>query len=347
MADDGEGYGMGQGRGRPPAWAVAVFALAAVCAAVLLVVGSRNGDDPMRTAGLLGLLAAGLLAPVVLSPSRGGSGTAMMSRRLEELAESIQRLGDQQALSPDARRVLSRRRDRDVLRQAIEEDLQQGDWAAAEVLIDELAERFGYRAEAEDFRRRVEQARSATLDERITDAIRRLDAMIVRLQWEEARAEAERIRRMFPDVPRTAGVRERVEKARLRYKSELERRFLVAAREERAEEAMQFLKELDGYLTEQEAEPYVELARGVVGKAKENLGVQFKLAVQDRDWQRAADTGERIIRDFPNTRMAEEIRGIIDTIRHRAAQAQIAQTQLGYGGEPTLGAFGPGFGSGV
>ena len=75
----------------------------------------------------------------------------------------------------------------------------------------------------------------------------------------------------------------------------------------------------DGYLTEDDAEQYREVARGVIGKARENLGAQFKMAVQDRQWETAAIVGQRILDEFPNTRMAEEIRSMMDTLRERAS----------------------------
>ncbi|MEO1512230.1 MAG: hypothetical protein AAFU70_09170, partial [Planctomycetota bacterium] len=193
------------------------------------------------------------------------------------------------------------------------------------ILVRELAERFGFRVEAEGFRQRIEHGRSASIEQRVDEAFRTLDAMIVRGQWNEARSQAEQIVRLFPESPRTEGVRHRVERARSRYKGELERRFLHAAENERVDEAFELLSELDQYLTEAEAEPLGELARGVVGKARQNLGVQFKLAVQDRDWSTASVLGARIIESFPNTRMADEVRQVIDEIRSRAATAGFAE----------------------
>jgi len=219
----------------------------------------------------------------------------------------------------DARRVLNRKHERDLLCAAIEEDINAEDWDAAMTLVKELAERFGYRAEAESFRERIEKARSTTTDRRVTEAIRHLDAMIVRLEWDKALEEAERIARLFPGSPRADGLRNKVVRSRERYKEDLERRFLHAAEAERVDEALELLRELDGYLTEAEAAPYQELARGVIGKARENLGVRFKLLVRDKNWREAAAVGERIIEEFPNTRMADEVRGMIDHIRERAS----------------------------
>ncbi|GJM19588.1 MAG: hypothetical protein DHS20C14_18010 [Phycisphaeraceae bacterium] len=222
------------------------------------------------------------------------------------------------ALSDDARRVLNRGRERDLLRRAIEEDIGAEDWDAAMVLVKELAERFGYRVDAEEFRTRIETARFQTTDRRVSEGVAGLDLMITQHRWDDARAEAERITRLYPDSPRVDGLRHRVESARERFKGDLERRFLRAAEEERIDEAMTLLGELDHYLSEAEAAPYQEVARGVIGKARENLGVQFKLAIQDRAWGDAADVGERIIESFPNSRMADEIRGMIDELRGRA-----------------------------
>ena len=128
----------------------------------------------------------------------------------------------------------------------------------------------------------------------------------------------DRIQRLFPDSSRVLSLRSRVEQAQAAYKADLERRFLMAAQEGHADNALTLLKELDPYLTIVEGEPLRELARGVIGKARDNLGAQFKLAVQDRRWRQAASIGEQIIAEFPNSRMAAEVRDVIDGIRIRA-----------------------------
>ena len=87
---------------------------------------------------------------------------------------------------------------------------------------------------------------------------------------------------------------------------------------------MRLLKELDHYLTQEEAARLEEVAHGVISKHRENLGVQFKLAVNDHRWAEAARTGEAIIQEFPNSKMAEEVRGMIDLLRTRASEAAAA-----------------------
>ena len=46
--------------------------------------------------------------------------------------------------------------------------------------------------------------------------------------------------------------------------------------------------------------------------------MQFRFAVSERRWQDALDIGLELIRDFPNARMANEVREVMDTLRERA-----------------------------
>jgi hypothetical protein len=302
-------------------WYIALCIIAVVALLMGLGVFSEIMDPTLSATGALGLFIVLGAAPVAVLLSKllsKGTGAASV-RCQEDLIDAISRLIDQTALSDDARGVLNRRRERELLCQAIEEDIIAQDWDAAMVLVKELAERFGYRADAEEFRQRIERVQSEVIESRVNAAIAHLDSLIVQRRWESAFDESARIARLYPDSPRIEGLRHRIERARLSYKAELERRFLTAAQDDRIDEAMELLKELDRYLTEADAEHYREVARGVIGKARENLGAQFKLAVQDRQWVIASSVGERIIAEFPNTRMAQEVREVIDGVRQRAA----------------------------
>ena len=130
---------------------------------------------------------------------------------------------------------------------------------------------------------------------------------------------------MYPESERSKTLLKRVRDSRDDYKQELERKFLEAAGREDVETAWELFKEMDGYLTEAEAEPLRETARGVVGKKRQNLGVQFKLAVHDREWTQAVRVGEQIIREFPNSKMANEVRVLLDRMRANAAAEQQAR----------------------
>jgi tetratricopeptide (TPR) repeat protein len=296
---------------------VAILIIVYAAALGLSVYLARNGQYQIGVGGAILVLT---MAPIAFAFALGGSRAQqrLLNERVDELSRHVRAFTDYAALSEDARRVLSRGNDKVILTQAIEEDIANANWDAAMVLVKELAERFGYRADAEEFRRKIDAARAETIAQEITEAIQYLDGLIVQRRWDAAFADAARLLRLYPDSTRVFGLRGRVEQAQRSYKEELERRFLVAAKDGRNDEAMLLVKELDGYLSPTEAEPLRELARGVIGKARENLGAQFKLAVQDKNWREASRVGERIIADFPNSRMAAEIRDVIDGIRIRA-----------------------------
>lgn len=297
---------------------------------ILLGTGKENVKEEFRpyllVAGLIGGVMVFLAAPLLWHMRTRRAAEGALARRIDAMTDSLRLLRDQASLSDDARRVLNRQAERNLLCRAIEEDIQAQAWDAATVLCDELSERFGYRADAEEFRARIELARSEIQERRVGDSIARLDGLIVQRRWDVAIREAARIRRLFPESPRVENLRQRVESARAVYKEDLERRFLEATHGGRVEEAMSLLKELDAYLTPQEAEPFREVARGIISKARENLGVQFKIAVRDRQWATAAALGRRIINEFPNTRMAAEVREMMDGILSRANQTGAAST---------------------
>jgi hypothetical protein len=284
--------------------------------------GHDMAADIFQGCGALGFIVVLTIAPLMWQMRRRAQQNAIVSRKLDTLVDSIRHLGDHAMVSDDARRVLNRGAERNMLCKAIEEDIAAQAWDAALVLCDELAQRFGYRQDAEEFRARIELARSEIQERKVADSIARLDGLIVQRRWDVAANEARRIQRLFPDSTRVERLRDRVEQARGVYKTDLERRFLDSAQHGKVDEAMTQLKELDAYLTESEAAPLREVARGVISKARDNLGAQFKIAVQDRQWAQAAALGRRIVNEFPNTRMAQEVRGLLDGILARANQGE-------------------------
>lgn len=312
---------------------IGLFTLLVAGAAVLIALPS---DQTIRAAGMVSAFFVIATFPMALK-SASGQHEPSPRESFDRISKAIDRLTYEGGLSETAKRIMHRKQERDLLRSAIEQDIQDGDYDAALILATELAERFGYRADAEEFRARIERVRAQTLDRQVITALESLDTLIRQQKWPEAYAEAARINRLFPDSHRVIRLRERVEEARGRYKADLERRFLVCAQREQVEDAMALLKELDQYLTEQEAEPFREVARGVIGKARDNLGVRFKLAVQDRAWRDAVDVGERIIAEFPNSRMAGEAREMLDVLRERASGVSSGGAISG-GGKATVGA---------
>ena len=285
---------------------------------VLIFQASNFNDGALLGLGIVGaILTAGLYLLCSAQGSRAGSeaSQAIDPQVLRSLAESLQ-------LSETAKRIIYRDRDRAALRKAIREDIDKRDYEAALTLVSQMSQVYGYRLEAEQFRSEIEAARAAEQEKKIDEAIRAIDNMTARHEFDKALIEAGRVERLYAESDRVQNLRLHVREARDRYKHELERKFLEAAGRDDIEVAMELMKELDKYLTEAEAAPFRETARGVIGKKRQNLGVQFKLAVHDKDWMAAVRVGEQLIREFPNSKMAEEVRGHIDRLRGNATTQQ-------------------------
>jgi len=248
------------------------------------------------------------------------------SQTESQITQLLNTISNRLLISDTAKRIAYREQDREALRRAIREDIDKGDFEAALALVDDMSHIYGYREEAETYRDQILTARVADLDHKVTEAIAQLDQLISRQQWDRAFAEAAKIERLYPDSHRARNLEQHVRNAREDYKHNLERQFLEAAGRDDIEKAMKLLKELDKYLTEVEAEPFRETARGVIGKKRDNLGVQFKMAVHDKEWIRSVKIGEQIIREFPNTQMAQEVRSMLDRLRQRATGEQAART---------------------
>ncbi|MCH7572426.1 MAG: protein kinase, partial [Planctomycetes bacterium] len=97
-------------------------------------------------------------------------------------------------------------------------------------------------------------------------------------------------------------------------------RFVDATNREDLADAMDLLRELDRYLTREEAAKLSADAQSVVEKHRQNLTTRFKMAVNDRRWSEAVQIGDLIVDEFPNTKVAEEVISMIEVLRTRATE---------------------------
>ncbi|MEM1208763.1 MAG: hypothetical protein AAF586_03730 [Planctomycetota bacterium] len=261
-----------------------------------------------------------LLVAAIRTAIEASSGGGDMSR----VIDALERINKRLLLSDTAKRIAYRQEDLDVLRKTIVDDIAKHRFDAALALIAELSQTYGFIEEAESFRDQIAGARAAEQEAKVSQAIARLEDILARHDFERASAEVAKLRRLYPDSERVLQQQRRVQQAREQYKHDIERQFLEAKDRGDTEKAMELMKLLDKYLTPQEAEPFREIARDVIGKQRENLGMQFKFAVQDKEWLRSVRIGEQIIREFPNTRMAQEVRERLDKLREMASQQQAA-----------------------
>jgi hypothetical protein len=305
-------------------WLMILFALLLAAGLAVLVLGVRQAIEQGEYVTLgLGLLAVSIPAALyALSGAKAGSGD--LALYVQEQNRLLKSINDRMLISDQAKRIAFRQKDRDALREAIIEDLRQEDYDAAMALVNEMANEYGYREEAEQFRQQIIDVQAKKREVMIQKAVARIDELCERKDWDLAKHEVSRLQRLYPDYPTIDELPQRVAKAVNKHKLEIERQFLEAAERDDVDAAMDLIKEMDKYLTPEEAAPFLETARGVVGKKRQNLGVRFKMAVQDRDWIDGVRVGEQIIKEFPNSMMAKEVREMLDTLRERAASQRAA-----------------------
>ncbi|MFO0874425.1 MAG: hypothetical protein U0575_10695 [Phycisphaerales bacterium] len=271
------------------------------------------------------LLASVPLAVVLLRrpTTAAEEGARRTPHLLEDQNRLLAQIHEHTMLSDGSKRLIYRSKEIQLLRSAIEDDMARGDYDAALTLCTTMAEEFGYREEAERFRGTIEAARRERYEAHVRDCVQMLDEALVRRDWAAAHQEAARIRRLFPDAAIVVELDQRIAAARDEHKRQLVERFLHAANHGEVETAMDLLRQLDRYLTKQEAEQLQETAHGVVARHRENLSVQFNLAARERNWAEAVRIGTEIMREFPNSKMAEEVKSMLDVLRTRATQAAV------------------------
>ncbi len=324
------------GWAKPAATVAAVITigslLALLLAGVLLAATNPSASERDILAGVVLILAAaGLAAWTIVAAGlvavilQAAADTHNLSGRIERVEsllssqdESLRKLIDLASLSDKAKSLLYRERELEALLETIHSDLARQDYESAEGLIQKV-EQSGYADIAQRMRREIEQTRKAGDQGKVQAAIARVEQSIESHDWARAHREAKRLLPLFPDHQDVQRLPQRIEQARNQVKRDLLQQYGEAVRKNDIETGIDLLKQLDRYLTPQEAAALSDSARGVFRAKLHQLGVQFAISVTDQRWAEAVETGEQIMRDYPNTRMAHEVREKIDILRSRAA----------------------------
>ncbi len=278
---------------------------------------------------LLMLAAAGFIFYGLITAFISGIYSTMSSTARIERIESvlsdqnqrIHKLVDLTSLSDQAKSLLFRDRELELMREQVNANLVREDYKTAESFIERIETRFGYSEEASRLRQDVENFRQASEQEKFDAAIGTFEKVLDRKDWARASREAERLVQVFGDSELVATLPERIRKAQVNHKRHLLEQYGEAVGKNDIDRSIELLQSLDGYLTPQEAAAMQESARDVFKKKLHNLGVQFAIFVNDQQWDHAIAAGEEIIRQYPNTRMAQEAQEKMDQLRELATQA--------------------------
>ncbi|MBN2271320.1 MAG: hypothetical protein JXN61_11940 [Sedimentisphaerales bacterium] len=234
---------------------------------------------------------------------------------LEKISTGLAQINHSTRVSETAKSIAFRDADRLSLRQAVFEKLQMQDFDGAKTVIDEIAKRPEYSDLADDLRSQAEKYRTATAQERTNQIIAHIDKLMDDCQWIQASNQIEELIKASPDGERAKSMRQN-----LLDKKEERKRILLAAwddavNQQETDRSLEILKELDHYLTPNEALALQETAKDVFRAKLHNLGEQFSLLITEKQWNSALEIGQQIVDDFPNSKMAEEIRTKMDVLR--------------------------------
>ncbi len=244
------------------------------------------------------------------------------STKLEEVTDALNKIRtgllqiDQSTrISETAKAIAFREADRQSLRQAVFEKLQQQDFDAAQNIIDEIAKRPEYEDLAEELNDQMEKYRVATVQERINQSIAHIEELLENYKWVQASVQIEGLIGAYPDSKEAKAMRQRLLDRKQERKKELLNEWDNAVQRKDTDLSLELLKELDLYLTPNEGSALREAASDAFRSKLHNLGMQFTTAVIEKRWDEALDIGQRIINDFPNSKMAEEIRAKLNVLR--------------------------------
>ena len=284
---------------------------------------------PCLLAALVGQFAAALICwlgygiiQVILAAESNVYHSSIMISRLERIesllsgsADVHDNLQELATLSDKAKSLLYREKEILAVREAVHHDLMRQQYGSAEAMIDSIENDLGYTEEAARLRLEVQQSREATIDEKIDAAVNRILSLLDEQKWSNGIRETNRILKLFPENEKIASLPKQIVDAKLAYKRRLLQEYGEAVRKNDIDCGMDLLRELDRYLTPEEGAALQESARGVFKARLRQLGVQFAISVNDQQWAEAVSAGQEIIREFPNSRMAQEVRGKLDALK--------------------------------
>jgi len=237
------------------------------------------------------------------------------SKALSNIRDGLMQINHSTRISDTAKAIAFREEDKRSLREAVFERLKQNDFDGAYEIVDEIENRSEYRILAEQLRRQGDAYRNATEDERVDQGIVEVERLFDSCQWIKASLQIESLIRAHPNSDKMKALRQKLVE-----RKEERKRILLAAWDDavtrqETDRSLSILRELDMYLTPNEALALQEAAKDVFRTKLHNLGVQFAMAVSDKQWTNALEIGQQIIKDFPNSRMCGEIREKLHVLR--------------------------------
>jgi hypothetical protein len=180
---------------------------------------------------------------------------------LEKISSGLTQINHSTRVSETAKAIAFRDADRQSLREAVFDKLQQQEFSAAEEIINEIAKRPEYKELAEQLRAQTNRYHDATDQERLNQVIAHINKLLDDCQWGRASAQIEGLIKANPDNEQAKAMRQV-----LLDKKQERKRILLAAwddaiQNQETDRSLEILKELDQYLTPNEGLALQEAAR--------------------------------------------------------------------------------------
>lgn len=320
-----------------PTWRLSwhlLFGIFMIAATAFLLPGVLFGAGRFAGAALLiakvfyALGAMTAVFAVLLLLSETILGLKVNTEKLDNTVEMLSRgngllaqVSKAARLSDTAKEIIYRDSEQMELGEAALTKLHQHDFDDVDAMIAAMADYPKYQNLAERLKVKADKFRSATEEGRVNQIIAHINDLLDRKLWIQAASQIDNLIRNFPYSDKAKTMPARLQERKDRHKRQLLADWDLAVRNKETDRSLEILKELDLYLTPTEALALQESASSVFRTKLHNLGVEFSVAVTENNWKTALETGRQIVQNFPNSRMAAEIRSKMDILQERSKQA--------------------------
>ena len=244
----------------------------------------------------------------------------IMAETLKSIQSSLTEINQITHLSESAKAIILRDEDQQSLREAVLEKIKQQEYETADEIIEAIAHDTGYTELADELRAEMNKHHGGTEEERMNQAITAVEKLFDNHEWVKANSHIEKLIKANPNSEEAKALRIKLVEKKEERKKVLLNAWDDAVSRRATDRSLEILKELDLYLTPQEAVNLQEAASDVFKEKLHNLGVQFSLAVSGEQWEKALHIGQQIMHDFPNSRMSEEISEKMNVLKQKVQQ---------------------------
>lgn len=259
-----------------------------------------------------------LVGDIVHSVRDYGGKLDGISELLSRQNNLLHQISQASHLSDTAKEIMYAETDQMELAETALSKLHQHDFEAAGAMIGTMEQSPRYQQLGARLRKMAEKYRAATEEGRIHQAIAYIESLMDQHRWTPAANQIQNLVRVYPHSDRAKALFTRLQERKAIRKGDLLNEWDRAIDAKDPDRGLEILRELDQYLAPAEASVLQDSAKKVFKAKLDNLGIQFKNAVTEKDWKIALDTGKQIVTVFPNSRMAAEIRSKYDILQEHA-----------------------------